>query len=184
MTTQDRRKMLLNKIPCLDKGHVALISSSCDSQRLNEVAMEYFKRSDSSFLRELSTMTLVIKCPLFVQLNLSKYGFKIVSAPVTEGETYCPNVGEIGSPDLDTNRNIAANIKMSAEALLLNPQAYQDDGCDRFISQVLTPINLYTTLIVHGSYNDWKKFCNQPKVPAPMKSYIKAVSQIMDAEWK
>lgn len=176
--------MLLSKIPALDKGYVALIASSGTSERLNEVSMEFFKRSDSHFLRELATMTLVIKCPLFVQLNLSKYGFKIISAPVTEGETYNPHVGEIGCQDLETNRNISANIKMTADALLINPQAYQEDGCDRFVSQVLTPISMYTTLLVHGPYSEWKKFCNQPKVPLPMKAYTMAVNQIMDAEWK
>jgi hypothetical protein len=176
--------MLLAKIPCLDKGYVALISCSCNTDKLNEISMEFFKRDNSQFLRELSTITLIVKCPLFIQLNLSTYGFKIVSAPTTEVEAYCPNVGEVGAPDLETSRNIAANIKMTTDALLINPKAYQDDGCDRFISQVLTPLNTYTTLVVHGSYDDWKRFCNQTKVPTPTKSYLKAITQIMNAEFR
>ncbi len=176
--------MLLNRLPCLDKGYVALISSSCTSDKLNEVVMEFFKKDNALFLREISTLTLAIKCPLFVQLNLSTHGFKIISTPVVEVETYCPNVGEIGSPELETSRGIAENIQATSAALGINPKAYEEDGCDRFISQILTPINTYTTLIVHGSYNEWKRFCNQPKVPAPMKSYVKAVTQIMNAEWR
>jgi len=176
--------MLLNKIPCLDKGYVAQIASSCPSERLNNVAMEFFKRDDSQFLREISTLTLVIKCPLFVQLNLSTHDFKIISTPVVDLETYNPNLGEVGASDLETSRNIAANIKMTSDALLINPKAYQEDGCDRFLSQILTPINTYTTLIVHGSYNEWKRFCNQQRVPSPTKSYIKAITQIMNAEWR
>lgn len=146
--------------------------------------MEFFKQDDSRFLREMSTLTLVIKCPLFVQLNLSTQGFKIVTTPVADVETFNPNVGEIGSPDLATNKVISENMKQTAEALLINPTAYQEDGCDRFISQILTPINTYTTIIVHGSYNDWKRFCNQTKVATPVKAYIKAVTQIMNAEWR
>lgn len=176
--------MLLNKIPCLDKGYVAHISSSCASEKLNDVAMEFFKKDDSLFLRDLSALVLVIKCPLFFQLNLSTFDFKIVSVPVTDVEAYCPNVGEIGGPDLETSRNIAASIKMTSDALLLNPKAYQEDGCDRFISQVATPLNTYTTLLVQGSYNEWKRFCNQQRLPAPTKSYIKAITQIMNAEWR
>jgi hypothetical protein len=176
--------MLLAKIPCLDKGYVALISSSNTTDTLNAVAIEFFKNNDTLALKELSTLTLVIKCPLFVQLNLSTHNLTIISVPVTEVEAYCPNVGEIGAPDLETSRNIAANLKMTTDALLINPKAYQEDGCNRFIAQVATPINTYTTLIVHGSYNDWKRFCNQPKIPAPTKAYVKAIVQIMNAEWK
>lgn len=146
--------------------------------------MEFYKKDDSHFLREMSTMTLVIKCPLFIQLSLSTFGFKIFTTPVAEVETFNPNVGEIGSPDLETNRVISENMKATSDALHVNPAAYQEDGCDRFISQILTPINTYTTILVHGSYNDWKRFCNQQRVPLPMKAYIKAVTQIMNAEWR
>ena len=176
--------MLLNKLPCLDKGYVAFIASSCTSDRLNEVAMEFFKKDNSHFLREFSTLTLVIKCPLFVQLNLSTHDLKIVSAPPSDIDAYCPNLGEIGAPDLETSKSISDNIKMTTDALLINPKAYQLDGCDRFMSQVMTPINTYTTLLVHGSYNEWKKFCSQQRVPTPMKDYIKGITQIMNAEWR
>ena len=176
--------MLLNKLCCLDKGWVAHISSSCTSEKLNDVAMEFFKKDDSKFLRDISTLTLAMKCPLFIQLNLSTHGFKIVSVPVVDVEAYSPNVGEIGAADLSTSKGIVDNIKQTTDALLINPKAFQEDGCDRFISQVLTPISTYTTLIVHGSYNDWNRFCNQQKVPAPTKSYIKAITQIMNMEWR
>jgi hypothetical protein len=176
--------MLLNKIPCLDKGYVAQIACSCPSEKLNDVAMEFFKRDDSHFLRDISTLTLAIKCPLFVQLNLSTHDFKIITTSVSEVEAYSPNEGEIGSSDLSTSRVIAADMKQTTDALLINPKAYQEDGCDRFMSQILTPLNTYTTLIVHGSYNEWKRFCNQARVPAPTKSYLKAITQIMNAEWR
>lgn len=150
---------------------------------MNDVAMEFFKRDDSKFLREFSTMTLAIKCPLFVQLHLSTFNLNIMKTPVVEQEAYLPNVGEVGALDLETSRNIAANIKATTDALLLNPKAYEQDGCNRFISQVSTPINTYTTLLVHGSYSEWKRFCDQSSAPLPLRSYIKAVTQIMNAEW-
>jgi hypothetical protein len=146
--------------------------------------MEFFKKDDSQFLREISTLTLVMKCPLFVQLNLSTHDFKIISVPVTEVESYCPNLGEVAAKAHDLSKDIADNIKATSDALLINPKAYQEDGCDRFVSQVLTPISTYTTIIVHGSYNEWKRFCNQTKLPAPIKSYVKAITQVMNADWR
>lgn len=176
--------MLLNKLPCLDLGYVAHLSTSCTSEKLNDVAMEFFKQDNSQFLRELSTLTLAVKCPLFIQLMLSTYDFKILSTPVTEIECYIPNVGEINANNLQVGQEILSNIKAASDALHINPKAFQADGCDKYISQVLTPLNTYTTLIVHGSYNEWKRFCNQQKVSAPVKSYIKAVTQIMNMEWR
>jgi len=175
--------MLLNKIPCLDKGYVALLSSSCTSSRLNEVALEFFKKEDSKFLRELGNMTIIMKCPLFVQLHLSMYNLKVITIPTEELDAYVPNVGEIGGSSTSDNREISDNMKATTDALLINPVAYQKDGCDRFVSQVLMPVSTYTTVIVQGSYSEWKRFCEQPKLPAPVKAYTKAIAQIANVEW-
>lgn len=176
--------MLFNKIPVLDKGYVALLDVTCDGTKLNSIAKEFFNKDNSKFLRELGGMTVVIKCPLFVQLHLSTYNFNIINVPVDEVEAYVPNVGEIGGSSVNDNKEISDNMKATTDALLINPAAYQRDGCDRFISQVLTPISTYTTIIVQGNYVEWKKMCEQPKLPAPMKAYIKALIQIANVEWK
>lgn len=176
--------MLLNKIPCLDKGYVALLDSSCDHTKLSEISQEFFKKDDSRFLRELGTLTLVIKCPLFVQLNLSTFNLKVLNVPTAEVEAYLPNVGEVSAPDPTTGKEMADVIKAATDALLINQVALQQDGCDRFTSQVLAPISTYTTLIVYGPYNEWKRFCEQPRLPAPIKAYVRAVTQIANVEWK
>jgi hypothetical protein len=85
--------MMLNRLPVLDKGYVALLSVSCNFDKCNEIALEFFKRSDSSFLKEFSTLTLVVKCPLFIQLNLSTFNLRLMSIPQEEVEAYVPNVG-------------------------------------------------------------------------------------------
>jgi len=176
--------MLINRIPCLDKGYVAFLDSSGACDKLKDVALEFFKKTDGKFLTNLSTLTLVMRCPLFVQLNLSTHDLTIVTVPPEAVEAYCPNVGEIGSPNHDTNKIISENIAATTDALLINPRAYQQDGCDRFVSQVLTPISTYTTLIVHGSYNEWRKFCYQSNLPDAMKGYTGAVQQIMTMQWR
>ena len=176
--------MLVNRIPCLDAGFVAYLDSSGNSNKLKDIALEFFKKTDGKFLHDISTLTLVIKCPLFVQLNLSRYALHIISTLESEVEAYVPNVGEIGGKDHETNRLISDDIKRTTEALLINPRAYQTDGCDRFVSQILMPVSTYTTLIIHGSCNEWRKFCTQNNTPASISSYIDAVKQIMTLEWK
>jgi hypothetical protein len=176
--------MLLNKLPCLDKGYVAFLDSSCNSDKLKDVAMELFKKTDYKNLHDLTSLTLVVKCPMFIQMNLWQNQLKCIKVPTTDMEAYCPNVGEIGSPDHDTNKAIMEDIKKTTDALLVNTKAYQADGANRFVSQVLTPISTYTTVIVQGSYNEWMKFCSQPNMPAPFLSYVVAIKQILTTEWK
>ncbi len=176
--------MLLNKIPCLDKGFVALIDSSNDSSKLDDMRDEFFSGFDTPALYDLGTMTLVVRCPLFVQLNLSKFNFTIISTFAKDTEAYEPNSGEIGSTDTETNRLISDDMKRTTDALLINPKAYQADGCDKFMAQILSPISIYTTLIVHGSYNEWRRYCQQNNLPAPIESYRTAIEQIKIAEWK
>jgi hypothetical protein len=176
--------MLLNKLPVLDSGYVAYLDSSGNIGKLNDVALEFFKKIDGKFLTDISTLTLVIKCPLFVQLNMSMHDFKIVVTPTTEVEAFRPNVGEIGSPNHETNKLIADDMNRTTEAMLINPRAYQMDGCDRFVSQVMMPVSTYTTLIVHGSYNEWRRFCHQQGMPSLIKSYADMILQIMQMEWR
>ncbi len=178
--------MLLNKLPCLDKGYVALLDSANDSQKLNDIRAEFLSHlTDYSKLMFTGSMTLVLKCPIFVQVHLSQFGFTIAhTRPSNDIEAYIPNVGEIGCPDLETSGLIADDIYRTTDALLLNPKAYQTDGCNRFISQILMPISTYTTIIVHGGAENWKKFITQTDLPSPIESYRAVVEQIHKAEWK
>lgn len=179
--------MLLNKIPCLDKGWVATYDTSCNSVKLNELAVEFFKRLDGGFLKENSSLTVLMKCPLFIQLNLSQFNLRITSLPNVgsdELESYLPNVGEIGNADLRTCQDICDDMTRTSAALLMNHKAYQVDGCNRFTSQILTPINTYTTILVNGMYNDWRKFASQNGAPAPIAAYMNAVDQLLKAEWQ
>lgn len=179
--------LLLNKIPVLDKGWVATYDTSCNSAKLNELAVEFFKKLDGRFLAENSSITVMMKCPLFIQLNLSQFNLRITNLPnigSDEIDSYYPNVGEIGSSNLNTAQDICDDMKRTSIALLMNHKAYQADGCNRFMSQILTPINTYTTILVHGMYNDWCRFISQSGAPAPIASYIVAVDQLLKAEWR
>lgn len=179
--------MLLNKIPVLDKGYVALIDSCNTTQVLRDIGAEFYNGEYPVDLEDIGYMTIVIKCPLFFQIYLSKFQLKIIDANVhnQQQEAYIPNPGEIGCPERLDSEAISDDIFRTTSALLINPKAYQADGADRFISQVITPINIYTTLIVSGPYKEWCKLLCLPKhAPRPIMQYIEAIEQIITAEWK
>jgi hypothetical protein len=180
--------MLLNQIPCLDKGYVALIDSCNTHVKLRDIDAEFFGSRFPGVLMDLGNMTLVMKCPLFVQLNLSKFNLKVITTDGTKDDaalsTYVPNAGEIGAKERDVCEAIADDLGRTAAALLINPRAYQTDGAGAYISQINIPISVYTTIIVQGSYDEWCKFCDQVKAPAPIAAYIDAVKQIKNVEWK
>lgn len=177
--------MLLNKIPVLDKGYVALIDSCNTTSKLRDIGAEFYGGEYPTSLEALGSMTVAIKCPLFFQLAISKYNFKVIDANNSGAlEAYKPNPGEIGAPDRLDATAIADDISRTTDALLINPRAYQADGCDRFVSQLTTPINVYTTLIVSGSYSEWCKLAYQTKLPGVIEAFSVALQQIIESEWK
>ena len=176
--------MLLNKIPVLNKGYVALLDSCNTTSKLREIGQEFYGGEYPIALEQLGYMTVVMKCPLFVQLSLSKFNFKIIDANSGEPDAYLPRADEVNASDLTTSQAIADDITRTTDALLINPKAYQADGSDKFTSQVTTPINVNTTIIVSGNYSEWCSFINRECVPTPIKAYMIAIEQIITAEWK
>lgn len=177
--------MLLNKIPVLDNGYVALIDSCNTTQKLRDIGQEFYGGEYPTSLEETGYLTIAMKCPLFIQLNISKFNLKVIDANSGKNaEAYRPNPGEIGARERLDCEAIADDIARTTDALLINPRSYQADGCDRFISQVITPISVFTTIIVSGSYSEWCKFSYQEKLPSPISAYTIAIQQIIRAEWK
>lgn len=177
--------MLLNKIPVLDKGYVALIDSCNTTSKLREIGAEFYGGEYPTSLEELGSMTVAIKCPLFFLMHLSKFNLKVIDANNSRQlEAYIPNAGDVGAPERLDAEAIADDISRTTDALLINPKAYQADGCDRFVSQLTTPINVYTCIIVSGAYSEWCKLAFAEKLPGPIRAYTTAIEQIITAEWK
>ncbi len=178
--------MLLNKIPVLDKGYVALLDSSVTTQKMRDIGAEFFGGEYPTSLEDLGSMVVVIKCPLFVQLALSKFNLKVIDANQQTDipDAYIPDATSIRGTDVVTSQAISDDLLRTTDALLINPKAYQADGCDKFISQVITPVNVYTQIIVSGNYSEWCKFAYQERFPGPIKRYAEAIQQVIEAEWK
>jgi len=173
--------VLLNKIPCLDKGYVALIDSMNGTHHFQNLR-DQFKGVSIDNLEKLTSATLIIRCPVWFQLRLSLSSLTMVGAPNIPMEAYLPNAGEIGSSDRTVNEAIADDIERTTAALLINPKAYKADGANNFIAQVMTPMNVYTTLLVSGTLSQWRELVRHP-APAPMEAYLTAIKQIIDVEW-
>jgi len=174
--------MLLNKLPVLDKGYVAFVSSSNNGETLKKLQLA--TSVPLSELAAISSLTLAIKCPLFVQLYMSKFSFQIFNIPQNEVEAFEPDLTDIEGNDHEISAAIADDIKRTTAALLINPQSYQKDGCERFVSQVITPISVYNELVVHGSLEQWVRFSEAENLPKQIQMYANAVKDIVKNEWK
>ena len=175
----------LNSIDALDKGWVSLISVSNDGKVLKHLYDDYFHTMINKELWQLASMTLLIKCPLFKQLHLSKHNLRIIQMPSKEElETYIPDVSDISTGNLEDDREIVAYMKQTIESMLIAPKALQEDKCDKFVSQVLTPISVYNEILVHGTLSDWLTYIKQKRLPKQLESYRVVIENIMHAEWK
>jgi hypothetical protein len=175
---------MLNKTPVLDKGWVALLSGSPMREGFKQISKTHFRGTIDNRITDMTHVMLSIRCPLFVQLTFSEFGLRC-SSEKNNGklEAYIPDIGAVGAQDLETGKTIQADIEMTTEALLINPQAYQSDHCDRFISQVISPISIYNTLVVYGSLTSWMRYIEQVGLPKPIECYRKAIEDAIHGEW-
>ena len=167
----------------LDKGFVALLESTCSGKQLQDLQDTYFKTKVNMKLLRLCSATLIIKCPIFVQLNLSQYGFDLISTPSDKVEAFIPDLTAVAGETLEDRQRMAQYINATTEALLLNGKGMTMDGADNFTSQMLTPISVYNEIIVHGSLREWISFLNQKNLPDSMESYRKAIQERLSVEW-
>lgn len=176
--------MLLNKINVLDKGFVAPLCFSGNGRLLQDVQDEYFKTRANLKLLDISSASIVIKCPIFVQLNLSQYGFSIITTPSNDVEAYIPDVSMIDGDTVEDKNEIHRYISMTTEALLLNHTGIKMDGASAFTSQLLTPITVYNELIVSGNIRRWAEYIRQKNLPKEIESYRVNIEFVLAQEWK
>lgn len=174
---------LLNKLPCLDKGHVALFSLSMRQKDLLELKRT-FTLGDVDSLLDIPKIHLHIKCPLFVQLTFGQFNLHtLVKKGRSIPEAFMPTVAEVQAKDLEASEAIADDIMRTTEALLLNPKAYQYEACDTFISQVISPISVYNTIVVSGTLKQWITYTQQKYMPAAISAYRDTILDIILAEY-
>jgi hypothetical protein len=176
--------MLLSKTNVLDKGFVAPLEFTGNGRMLQELQDTYFKTKTHLGLLKLSTASLVIKCPLFVQLNLSKYGLDIITTPSDDIEAYIPDLSMVSGDSLEDRKRMVQYMNATTEALLLNQKGMKMDGGDEFTAQLLTPITVYNELVVNGKLQTWLAYLSQKGLPKEAELYRKTIEDILKTERK
>ena len=174
--------MLLAKQEVLDKGFVAPMSFSNTGKELQDIQHTYFKTKTNMRLMDIATATLMIKCPLFVQLNLAHY-LKLINVTEDKIEAYKPDVSEINTGSMSEDMRVTAYLNSTTESLIFNSLSLPEDGCDPFLAQILMPVSVYNKLIVHGALSDWVKFIKQKDLPKPILAYQSTIYDVLLAQW-
>jgi len=172
---------MLNKISVLDKGYVAMLSSTLSITEIRQLIQNGY---DVDKIMNILSLHMEIKCPLFVKIMLPEFGITTITRKHIKTELFVPTVSEVKAKTLEISKEIADDIKATSEALMINPKAYQHDGCDRFISQVNSPLALYNTLIASGNFNNWLKLIKYNTFPQLIEEYRLAIENQILAEYQ
>ena len=175
---------MLNKSKVLDHGYVAMLSTSNNGTTLQNLQDGLFRTAFEERFLLIATATMIVKCPLFVQLLFQKFNFNVIGTPSDDIEYYVPDESEITSDSLAGIHKIKNHIEMSTESLKIMPKGLELDGLDHFTSQILTPISVYNELVVHGNLIQWAKFCKQKGLPRQIENYRQTIEEELTAEWK
>lgn len=168
-------------IRVLDKGHVILRTPGFTKQDIRELKKNGF---DTKRLQRHIFVSMVIKCPLFVQMTFPEFGLITLTKKQKDIEVFEPTQSDVNAATPTIGAEIASDIVATSNALMINPRAYRADGCDRFVSQVNSPICVYNSIIVSGSLEDWNMFVSNNKFPTLIEDYRKAIHSLIMAEYQ
>jgi len=181
-------RSLLNSIPVLDKGSVALVSTSLPYDKFKTIHAEALRRPhgdepDARMLDQVS-VHFKVKCPVFVQIGFAHYGLSYITYQIrSQPEAYIPTVNEVDAMNLEASEAVQRDIERTTEALLINPKAYQAESCNMFVSQVISPVSVYNTLIVTGNLSQWLRYLSQAGFPSPIEAYRAAFEDAISGEF-
>jgi len=168
-------------IHVLDKGYVILRTPGFTKQDIRDIKKNGF---DTKRLQRHIFVSMAIKCPLFVKMAFSEFGLIVLTSKHSETEVFNPTLSDVNASTPTVGAEIADDIKATSEALMINPRAYRADGCDRFVSQVNSPLSLYNTIIVSGLLEDWNKFVSNNKLPTLIEAYREAIHSLIMTEYQ
>lgn len=176
---------LLNQMPVLDDGSVAIYNASLSQNDILDLRRDMMRGYSNDHILRFCSIMMLIRCPLFVQLYISTnlLNHTMISKKNAALTAWKPDVSYIKAPSLEMSQEIASDIENTINALLMNPTAYNMDGCDNFVSQVTTPISVYNDLMVQASLLDWIRFCDKSGLPSPIEQYRTTIVAFLKAEY-
>lgn len=180
--------MVFNKLPVLDKGFVAFVASGMDDKTLAKLFQHYNKGNINPEFIRMATVTLVFKCPLFVNMFLYRFGLNIVGVEPADSnkeiEFFTPDEGQIRTTEGMDATEIRKHMEYMTGVLKVTQAGYVKDGCDHFVSQVNLPISVYNEVVVSGTLDQWIRFFRSKNLPSPIESYRQTSYNIVKADFR
>jgi hypothetical protein len=159
-------------------GYMQMIGCNHDADMLKTISDEI----GYSNALKLTIVSLKLRAPLFVRIGVSNYTLDTSDVPKSTGKTFVPDVSMISSGNNVLDREIAEHIRHMSETATINVRDFQRDGCDRFVAQLVTPINTYVDFYATMTLDRLIKF-SKLKLPVPMQRYVEAAADIVCVTW-
>lgn len=169
-------------IPVLDHGWIKLMSCSPSGRELQEIRVQYYRGSIQSSMLSMTQIAIEINTPIFVRIAMGRIPF--VSKPFNRYEEfYNPTIADIGSGNLETNKEIQESIQMTMDALITNQDTYTSDGCNNFVAMMTAPTSSYVSGIAYASMGEWMDFVCLAHTPPQVKAYQDSIRKTLMAEF-
>lgn len=172
----------LGAIPVLDHGWIKLLSCSPNGKELQEIRQQYYRGTIQSSMVKMTQVSIEINMPIFVRIAMGRIPF--VLKPFNNYEKfYNPSIADIGSGNLETNKQIQESIQMTMDALITNQETYMSDGCNHFVAMMTVPTSAYISGVAYSSMEEWMSFVCLTNTPNQVKSYQEGIKKILMAEF-
>lgn len=176
---------LLNKFPVLEHGYVRLQTVSPDAVNLAEIRKRAYKGTLQAAHLELPYVHMEICCPYAVLLTLASSGLTLVPyQDMNKDMAHIPGLDDIKSGSIDIDWQISESLKLTIESTMLNQHAYAEDGCDRSVATLTTPLAAYWEGVVHGKLLSFLRFTESKHQPKIIRVYQERMRDSISSEYK
>jgi hypothetical protein len=171
----------LDKIPTNIDGHCKILAFSPTQEQFNQILVGHYRSKICKQNLDLFKITIEMKCPIMVRLNLGRLQF-YSSYYNNYEECHVPQISAIHGKDLETNKEMQEHMAFTIESLQMSRNAYELDGCNTFTSKLIMPLSTYTLGVVTGNLFEWLDFCYNKGAPHLIAQYQQTCLKIIKAE--
>jgi len=168
-------------IPCLDKGFVELLSCAPNGKQLSLIVQQMRRGQVGPHLLRVPTVYFKVKAPYFVTLAMGN--IRSITDQTYSQEVYHPEIDEIAPIEVESRQDMADSIKSTIDAGNINRDMYVKDGCNRFVATMTSTISTYWLGVMYADLETWCDFYQQKHAPHQIKTYQKAVEDILKVEY-
>jgi hypothetical protein len=163
-------------------GWVRLVAAAPSAKEVAAFTTRYRKLISDPATLETIHVSMEMRLPAIILLSMGRLKYQLHPSESLKG-VWLPDEADVEAKTLEMGREIAASIRVTAEAQLANQELYVADGCNGWVAKTTTPISAYATAYIHGSLSEWLDFISSPGAPKVVKAYQDAVMGIIRAEY-